>query len=447
MDACRLLAPVVVRLNGSRGCIVVSEVLREQYAGQSVSAAIGVLSGDVVRVGRPVRDIAIRMRLADALREAGLHDLPLNPPQVHGAPRWPLVRGDHVSIIRKESAAPRGVTLIEMLVVISILVLLAAVTIPNIRPALENRRVRETASMAEQYINAARVRAMEQQHYVGVRFARASAQPEACVQLQQVQLPPIYTGETDSAMVRLQVDPSDSSVLMESTAAAVSDGGIGIGDLIQLGKRGWNGASPTYRVTRAPTLDSFGRMRIRAVLVNSGTSLPWPLSTDAVPWSNYQQFAVRRVPSPSGLSAPPLPLPEQTCIDLYDSGTDSATFAGTDNVVLLFGPTGAVASVYGGDLAIPPIDRLYFLIGKRDRLPSSASSPRLPSEHEDGLYNWEDPNNLWLTISSRNGTTATENNAVYPKPSGFSYAVRSDRLTALAAARALARSRVGVSTP
>ena len=56
-----------------------------------------------------------------------------------------------------------GVTIVELLVVITLLLMITAVTVPTIAPAIQQRRVREAARLTSSYIAAARARAMETQ--------------------------------------------------------------------------------------------------------------------------------------------------------------------------------------------------------------------------------------------------------------------------------------------
>lgn len=378
-----------------------------------------------------------------------------------------------------------AITLIEMLVVISILVLLAAVTVPNIRPALEGRRVREAARSIEAYLNRARVDAIERGAAVGVQFVRAARQNESCVQLQQVLAPSVYSGEDSDAVVRVQRWESTSPVVVKILvrSGAIGQNLLRLGDMIQFGSPSWSNAAPTYVIfddpgtTSAPkylpdfTLNSSNFIDfvagvnvqsypttpttdepitrswidshvLTAVLTTPGVSVPWPVVTatgegntfppTATPnWSLPQQFAVLRQPVASTVA--PLLLPESMCIDLYESGTNDVTFYPygqySPSVTVMFSPSGTVKQVYGGG-AVLSTDRLYFLVGRRDRLPADAVYPSMSDgfpprgavPHEDGLRNWEDLNNLWVSIVPRTGMTVTVENSAYPRYGGADYA-------------------------
>lgn len=392
-----------------------------------------------------------------------------------------------------------AITLVEMLVVISILVLLAAMTIPNVRPALENRRLRETARSIEAYLNRARVDAIERGTAVGVQFVRAPRQNEACIQLQQVLSPSVYTGESTTAVVRVQRWGSTTPVVVKILVPsdAIGQQLLRRGDLIQFNTQAWSSADPTYYIfddtgtpnpptylpdfpldssnfidfkpTGATTVDYpdpptsdepikrswITNYVLTAVLINQGVSVTWPTATaagdgnkfppPATPenWSLPQSFAVLRQPVASSVA--PLQLPESLCVDLYESGTNGVNFYPfneySPSVTVMFSPSGTLKQVYGS-VGILPTDRLYFLVGRRDRLPVNVSYPtgtdpfpaRGDVPHEDGRRNWEDLNNLWVSIIPRSGMTVTIENSAYPQYGGADYAKMStaaDRLDAV----------------
>jgi len=320
----------------------------------------------------------------------------------------------------------RGVTLIELLVVISILVLLAAVTIPNVKPAIEDRRARETARAVEAYLNRARIEAVERQRPVGVRFDRWKEQTDAAVSLTMVEMAPIYTGEDAAAQFKVQRTAA-GVVAMESTASALGAGIVATGDEIQLGAPVWSPAGATY-VVYSVTTDKTDKTTIVATLKNASTSMPWPFTPD---WSAYQSFAVRRKPTVSS-SVAPLLLMRPLCIDLYESGTTDKLLAGTGDVVILFSPDGGLHQVQLGTSTLDS-KNICLLLTTMDRLPTTATAPPpalraspAGEENQDPqmvdcdtqnrsrlLRGWRDAHSLWISVNYRNGhTTTAETNYV-----------------------------------
>ena len=90
---------------------------------------------------------------------------------------------------------PSGVTLIELLIVITILLMVTAAAIPLMIPALQNRRGREAARLVSSFISAARSRAIETGRPVGVMLERYNGLPFA-MSLSYVEVPPTYAGDT-----------------------------------------------------------------------------------------------------------------------------------------------------------------------------------------------------------------------------------------------------------
>lgn len=100
-----------------------------------------------------------------------------------------------------------GITLIELLVVIFIILLITSITIPQIQPALENRRTREGARLLNVMFNAARNRAMESGRPAGIWLERMPGLPEACVSIHFAETPPPYSGDFLDSAVTTYYEP------------------------------------------------------------------------------------------------------------------------------------------------------------------------------------------------------------------------------------------------
>jgi prepilin-type N-terminal cleavage/methylation domain-containing protein len=91
-----------------------------------------------------------------------------------------------------------GVTLLELLVVMLILLMVTAAAIPMMAPALQNRRMREAARLASSYISGARARAIQSGRDVGVMIERFEGRPYAMT-LSYVDVPLPYAGDSTSS--------------------------------------------------------------------------------------------------------------------------------------------------------------------------------------------------------------------------------------------------------
>lgn len=297
-----------------------------------------------------------------------------------------------------------GMTLVELLVVVTILVLLTGVVIPVLTPSLESRRMRESARQVNLYLNRARSLAMEKKRSVGVWLERRSGLNQAVTNLFIVEeLPP--TGLDSSNIPRLLVSnsnpqtPSTGTVLLNFPGGAPSD--LQVGDYLQLNFQGpiWEmiTISPVSANQRACTLRQTGM----------GPPVPPNVPYPGIP---YQIFRTPRLRS----LASPLELPAATAIDTQWSGIGVGTLAQafappttTDSnpILILFSPKGEVKSVWcwNNQSGTPAwqqnkvTEPIYLLVGKLNRIPQG----------EDGLTNWQDLGNLWVVVTPQTGMVRT----------------------------------------
>jgi len=97
----------------------------------------------------------------------------------------------------------RGVTLLELLVTIGIILAITAAVIPVMGPAMGTRRLREASRGVNTFINSARNRAMVTGRAVGVSFERLDAEPQASTVLRMVEVPPPWSGSDTRTRIRI----------------------------------------------------------------------------------------------------------------------------------------------------------------------------------------------------------------------------------------------------
>jgi type II secretory pathway pseudopilin PulG len=429
------------------------------------------------------------------------------------------------------------VTLIELLAVVSIMLIVTVIAVPAMKPALENRKIREAARAVNVFIGSARNHAIELGRPVGVLLLRDTSQGNPCITLQQVEIPAPYAGDVAVSMTPSAVGlctgvayvcgcPNVFTQGSQSYILTNSDGSIPYtvemffypainadltkstcmiepGNTIQFGYQGplytippnksTNPSTSTLLAPSIVTSTSSTQYTATFATINlpsnaaPNTKVPWPPSPSFTPpwplppnlgsppsWppTQYPQnfsdppttvpmtFQITRQPSPNTAATQsavaPLQLPPGTVIDLPASGTNGYLWFGpaiqpggtspgpANAAMLVFSPAGGVYSVFGlgqwtqsgGNWnwvtqSGPLVDPIYFLIGRRDRmctlnLNSNVAAPKLSgmgvsvasngAQGEllppDGLANWQDPQNLWVTVSPQTGRITTVENSV-----------------------------------
>ncbi|HOM16279.1 MAG TPA: prepilin-type N-terminal cleavage/methylation domain-containing protein [Thermoguttaceae bacterium] len=309
--------------------------------------------------------------------------------------------GSRPPAFRKSRA---GMTLVELLVVVTILVILTGVVIPVLTPSLESRRMRESARQVNLYLNRARSMAMEKKRPVGVWLERRQGLNQAVTNLFIVEeLPP--TGLDSSNIPRLLVSnsnpqtPSSGSALLTFPGGAPSD--LQVGDYLQLNFQG-----PIWEmITISPVSANQRHCTLRQT--GMGPPVPPNIPQPGVP---YQIFRTPRLRS----LASPLELPSATAIDTQWSGIGVGTLAqafapptttDTNPILILFSPKGEVDSVWcwtsqsGSPVwqKTKATEPIYLLVGKLNRIPQG----------EDNLTNWQDLGNLWVVVTPQTGMVRT----------------------------------------
>jgi len=329
----------------------------------------------------------------------------------------------------------QGVTLIELLVVVSILLILTAIALPRIQPAMESREIREAARAINVYLGAARNRAIEIRRPVGVLIQRFETQRNAGTVLQQVEIPLPYSGDTIDTRVKVYWNNASTPKRYEARIyGSISSAMIRTGDILQIG----------YQGTRY-TIDSIDSQTLVISPRTTGATLPWPsidpsdtpelLKLPLLPFTVIRQPLVGTSLVARRSATAALTLPRNVVIDLEASGMGMATLAdcfaydgtNTDPVVIIFSPTGAVNGIVYSGTTRTALDPVYLLVGSWDRM----------NKPEDGLANWQDLTNLWVALTPQTGMVTVSN--VYADPTSIDAATNTMRPTTISESRTTAQ--------
>jgi hypothetical protein len=132
----------------------------------------------------------------------------------------------------------KGLTLVEILVVITIMMILAAIVLPRLNLNQEGRRIREAARMTSTFLGRAKTKAIETGRPCGVMFAESKPYDHFATVLRQVEIPEPYCGSFENSTVQLQQIQAGGQIRIRLQAGALSDGLIRPGDTIQFGFQG-----------------------------------------------------------------------------------------------------------------------------------------------------------------------------------------------------------------
>jgi prepilin-type N-terminal cleavage/methylation domain-containing protein len=294
--------------------------------------------------------------------------------------------------MRRTNAIRHGMTLVELLVVVTILVILIAVAVPVMRPQLKDRKLREASRMLNTFISVAKARAIETGRPHGIWISRDVNNTNASYQVFLAESPVPFAGDGLGITATMsqggapagyagQADISDMQNLVQA------------GDYIQFDFKG-----PRYLISSA-NVSGATKQIIFAPAALSGEPYPRLISTD--PTYAKLQFQVFRQPLRS--STQPLTLPTGTVIDLAYSGigkTGTEMNGPTVDAVITFNPSGSIDRVLNVPYNIP--GTVHLMIGRTDGTPALQTDAT--------KTNIVDPTSSWVSIGHLTGTVTTAEN-------------------------------------
>lgn len=312
-------------------------------------------------------------------------------------------------------------TLIELLVVISIMMLLAIMTIPSLRPAMEERRIREAARAIHVFFSAAQTRAVLAGRSFGVELERDPNLVLGCRTLYQVEVPAPYAGEMSNSVMNFANPTPSGANAFTAEIQFYSPGPVyenpmafgfaRAGDELRVNLMGEYWTITNIVAQGSPNTWLFTFYRPSGVAI--------PSAAAAVP------YQIRR--QPVRTQYPPLQLPRSVVVDLTYSGAQNLfwPYNNTDQrpVVILFNSRRAVDRYCATDAAsgyympFRPLSPIFLLVGRRERVNPDVTDlvtyteqgvaiPQPQPVADDGRTNLADLENLWVTINSQTGYVA-----------------------------------------
>ena len=313
---------------------------------------------------------------------------------------------------RGEGFGRTGVTLIELLIVMTILLMVTAAALPLMAPALQNRRGREAALLVSSFISGARSRAIETGRPVGVMLERFNGNPFA-MSLAYVEVPPPYGGDITGATCTVTYGSSTTSGIYTvysftiNFPAGFTSTLVRAGDHIRVNSQG-----PLFLITvvNPGSITATCSFPTSTPAIPATTLFPWTATSLAVPYQIFRQ--------PLRSASQPLQLPDNIVVDLLNSGIGTAgqfTTVSTlgFNPVFTFAPGGALDYVDNGSGLARPTGAVYLLIGRRDQMPDAAPTGRLPTPTSTvAIGNLNDPDGIWITVGYQTGLVASAENNI-----------------------------------
>lgn len=329
-----------------------------------------------------------------------------------------------------------GLTLVELLIVISILVLLTAIAVPSVRMVTKDRKIREAAREVNAMVASARDSSLVT-GFSGIEFVRnpnfidANGVYYACTTMYKIKARRVYAGDLINSRIVI-LEPGMPPIFRFTIRRPVNDSIFEPGDYVKIDYRGQlhliTAVNPGMRID--PGNPDVPDPDYTTVVCQVASNAPMPAGfnyynattpTDVYFGPGFQIFRqpVRDVHSR-------VDLPQGQYIDLRLSGhldlsnvdanpgtstlfglAEPSPLAAPQSLVVMFDGSGAVDRVYpysrigstipGVPVFYRPSESLYLLV---------VADPTGNRTVADNLSN---TSNLWVKVDHRTGVTTTSN--------------------------------------
>jgi prepilin-type N-terminal cleavage/methylation domain-containing protein len=305
----------------------------------------------------------------------------------------------------------RGMTVLELMVVVMILGLLAVVVLPSLTESIDSRRYREVARSVASFIARAQVRALDAGEPKGFMIQPLEGDPQAAIELFLASTPSAYCGESVASWVTIEDVGANANVSqlrlefdpLSRSRIDAGDGFVQRGDAIRFGTAG-----PDYCL-----LPQGPAVRMWAEDGQTSGNTPWPRGI---------QVPFRILRQPKRASTGVLQLQRGAAIDIAWSCIGTRPLADprvpvsqrivqdiSRPISLLFDASGKPRQlVHSGGIRTVVGEPLFLLIGSSEiagNAPVTGVTGEIPedSESDSGGANWQYSDAVWLALDNNTG--------------------------------------------
>jgi prepilin-type N-terminal cleavage/methylation domain-containing protein len=328
-----------------------------------------------------------------------------------------------------------GMTLVELLVVMAIMTILVAISIPSLKPMLESQRAGNGARVVALKLQQTRLKAMREDRPCGIEFMRYENEDRVSLQMRTVKDAPNFIELNVAGYeVRCRVSPNGNGTATIKLLKKVPT------------ETDWTEINETNPTTNEDKkiVETWNRKVISGLKIGFNRKEPprydlkdsftindcnAPMPTVQTPVNGKYPDAVHFnvTQRPTSMLNSITVLPRGTVVDLQYSGHDESMLGEGDirfrapspdpnvtrvnsNVIIMFSPAGYVDRFYidgtgNSDLNKPFRGVFYLLVGEWDKIDRDTGG-------EDGKDNLATESNFWVTIKDRDGTVRMSPNTV-----------------------------------
>lgn len=334
----------------------------------------------------------------------------------------------------------RGMTLVELLIVIAVVVTVSAILLPSIKDALKDQKIKQASRQLAGLIESCKAEALATGRPVGISIERLNMDSQegmaTAIQVSKLEQLPPYSGDFQEAgayfgstAVTGTLDYVFTSAYIPVREAAALSVLASVGDSIAFGDQEYRFLITGVSLNNnwAPPDGSIPEPHFVVSFRNQTNSQPYTTLLPAVAGNDKVKvpFRIFRKPVRNELSV--LQLPRGICIDLSCSGLSSTEFStkaisGIANpplrdygpVSIIFSPSGEVERVGLGASnlvrADAPVTDIYLLLGKIDGVspvnelePYNLVTGTVDNQASALIGNLMSSESIWIKISRATG--------------------------------------------